>query len=249
MSLLNENGVGICTYNRGHQIGDLLEAVLGTTKDAKIVLADDGSTDDTAYVASQFKSVLYMRGPNKGVAYNKNRALFALQTCRFIALLEDDLFPTQPGWFDKYREAAVLSGIHHFCRVQDKEVDEVLPEFKEWMVEKGLTPIYGPSPRGDFTFLTGKVLKMVGGFHPEFIGVGFAHGEWSNRVWNAGLIPHPSKWVDIKEGRDLFTQRGDTTGGRWAENQQAIKEQMKKNRAVQRRLKASRYLYAPLELL
>lgn len=249
MSLLNENGVGICTYNRSAQIGELIEATLATTKDCKVVVADDGSTDDTPYIVSQFKDVLYLRGPNLGVAHNKNRALYALQTCRFIAVLEDDLFPTQPGWFEKYREAASLSGVHHFCRVQDKEVDEVIPEFGQWLsAEKRLTPIYGPSPRGDLTFLTARVLKTVGGFHPEFFGVGFAHGEWSNRVFNAGLIPHPNKWIDIKEARDQFVQKGDTRGGRWAESQTSVKEQLKKNRAVQRRLKASRYVFCPLEL-
>lgn len=249
MSLLNENGVGICTYNRNGQLGELIEATLATTKDCKIVVADDGSSDDTPYVVSQFPSVIYVRGPNLGVAHNKNRALYALQTCRFIALLEDDLFPTQPGWFERYREAATLSGIHHFCRVQDKEVEEVIPAFHQWMVtEKSLTPIYGPSPRGDLTFLTAQVLKMVGGFNPEFIGAGYAHGEWSNRVFQAGLIPHPNKWVDIQEARDLFIQKGDTLGGRWADNKSAVKEQIKKNRAVQRRLKASRYVFCPLEL-
>lgn len=249
MSLLSENGVGICTYNRSGQLGELIESVISTTKDCKIVVADDGSTDDTPYVVAQFKEVLYVRGPNLGVAHTKNRVLYTLQTCRFIAMLEDDLFPTQPGWFERYREAASLSGIHHFCRVQDKEVEEVIPEFTQWMsTEKQLTPIYGPSPRGDLTFITSRVLKTVGGFNPEFVGVGFAHGEWSNRVFNAGLIPHPNKWVDIKEARDLFTQKGDTLGGRWAENQVAMKEQMKKNRAVQRRLKASRYVFSPLEI-
>ena len=249
MSLLPENGVGICTYNRSHQLGALIEAVVSTTKEMRIVVADDGSTDDTAYVASQFKQIVYLRGPNKGVAHNKNRALYALQHCRFIALIEDDLFPTKPGWFESYKDAAVLSGVHHFCRVQDKEVEETVPEFTQWMTaEKSLTPIYGPSPRGDLTFITGRVLKVVGGLNPEFIGVGFAHGEWSNRVFNAGLIPHPNKWIDIKEVRDLFEQKGDTSGGRWQENQAKIKDQLKRNRAVQRRLKASRYTFCPLEL-
>lgn len=250
MSSLNENGVAICTFNRANQIGALIEAVIATTKDTKIVVADDGSTDDTPYVVAQFKGVLYMRGPNKGVAYNKNRGLYALQTCRFIAILEDDLFPETAGWFERYREASTSSGIHHFCRVQDKEVPEVIPEFTEWMVaERGLTPIYGPSPRGDLTFLTSAVLNTVGGLNPEFLGVGFAHGEWSNRVFNANLIPHPNKWVDIKEARDCFVQRGDTTGGRWMENQARIKGELKRNRAIQRKLKASRYTYSPLELL
>lgn len=244
-----ENGIGIVTYNRANRLGELIEAVLCTTSGCKIVVADDGSTDDTMYVVSRFKEVLYVRGPNAGVAHNKNRALFALQNCKFITLLEDDLFPTQAGWFEKYRDAACLTYIHHFCRVQDKEIPEVLPDFGKWMSEeRQLTPIYGPSPRGDLTFITSEVLKTVGGLNPEFRGVGYAHGEWSHRVAQSNLILHPNKWVDIKEARDAFTQKGDQEGGRWAESQMEIKEQMKRNRAIQRKLKASRYLFCPLEL-
>ena len=249
MSSVTENGVGIVTFNRAARLGELIESVLTTTAHCKVVVSDDGSTDDTAMVVASFPSVVYVRGPNKGVAYNKNRALFALQTCSFVALIEDDLFPSQVGWFEKYREAAIYSGLHHFCRVQDKEVEELVPEFSAWMTaQRGLTPIYGPSPRGDLTFVTSKVLKAVGGLNPEFVGVGYAHGEWSQRIFNAGLIPHPAKWVDIREARDQFVQKGDTEGGRWGRNPAEIKEDLKRNRAIQRKLKASRYLHCPLEL-
>src|SRR3990167_5112451 len=114
-------GVGICTYNRAGRLGDLIDAVLSTTEGCRVVVADDGSTDETPAVVATFPGVLYLRGPNKGVAWNKNRALYALQECSFVALLEDDLFPVRPGWFDIYETAARFLGVHHFCRVQDKE--------------------------------------------------------------------------------------------------------------------------------
>lgn len=250
MSLkINEGGIAICTYNRAKYLGEVIQAVQETAKDCKIVVCDDGSKDDTPYVIANFPDILYVRGPNKGVAYNKNRALFALQNCNYICILEDDLVPVQSGWFDIYKKASEISGIHHFCRVQDKEVEETLPEFSEYMAQNNLTPIYGPSPRGDFTFLTRAIFHTVGGFNPAFIGAGYAHGEWSNRVVNAGLVGHPLKWVDIREGRDSFEQRGDTEGGRWLEDKAAIKEQIKRNRAIQRKLKASKYLYSELDLL
>jgi len=244
-------GVAICTYNRAAKLAEILEAVIKTTPEGcRIVVCDDGSTDDTEYVVGSLShhDFVYLRGQNKGVAHNKNRALVALSGADYLVILEDDLIPQTSGWFETYIRAAELSGIHHFCRVQDKEIPEQVPEFNEAMAKEGLTPIYGPSPRGDFTFLTRKVIRDVGGFNPEFFGAGYAHGEWSNRVAKAGLIPHPANWVDIREGRDVFLQIGDTEGGRWNHSKQRADEERKRNRAVYRRLKATQYIYCPLEI-
>jgi glycosyltransferase involved in cell wall biosynthesis len=242
-------GIAICTYNRGFQLKEVIDAVYATAPEGcRIAVCDDGSTDDTPYVVKEYPDLLYIRGPNLGVAANKNRGLIALKECHFGVLLEDDLIPTKPGWFDTYESAYLNTGIHHFCRVQDKEVEETIPEFTEWLKTLSLTPLYGPSPRGDFTFFTATVLKRVGGFNPEFRGAGYAHGEWSHRVTKAGLVPHPLKWVDIKEARDTFIQKGDTDGGRWLDSKKEIKQQLKDNCVIGRRLRKSKYIHCPLEL-
>ena len=249
MSASSHRGVGICTYNRAGRLGDLIEAVLSTAAGCRVVVADDGSTDDTPAVVATFPDVLYLRGPNKGVAWNKNRALYALQECSFVALLEDDLFPVRPGWFEIYETAARFLGVHHFCRVQDKEVEETLPEASEALQQAyGWQLVYGPSPRGDLTFVTRRALQMVGGFSPEFIGPGHAHGEWSDRVFAAGLIPHPLKWIDVREARDCFEQRGDTEGGRWQQDTAVQQAQIEHNRAVRKRLRMSGVSHVPLEI-
>jgi glycosyltransferase involved in cell wall biosynthesis len=243
-------GVGLCTYNRSYNLPKVMENLMNTLPaDCKVVVADDGSTDRTVEILNPYRNkILLMRGVNQGVAANKNRALYALQDCSFICLLEDDLYPTCPGWFELYEDAAQLTDIHHFCRVQDKEVEETIPEFSEWMKGNNVTPIYGPSPRGDFTFITSKVLEKVGAFNPAFKGAGYAHGEWSERVFKAGLIPHPLKWIDLKEGRDALEQIGDTEGGRWLEDQKIIKAQLKHNARVLKKLRKSEYLHHPLVL-
>jgi glycosyltransferase involved in cell wall biosynthesis len=242
------SGVAIVTYNRGSQLGDQIEAVLRTVPaDTRVVVCDDGSTDDTPLIAARHQ-VLYLRGLNLGVGANKNRALYALRDAHFFAIIEDDLFPAEPGWFETYEEAAIVSGIHHFCRVQDKEVPENVPPFTVSMAKRGFTPIYGSSPRGDLTFGTGEVIRRVGAFNPAFKGAGFAHGEWSARVDRAGLIPHPLKWVDIKEARDKFVQKGDTEGGRWTMEKRDLKEQLKANKQVLKSLNKRPYLYHPLTL-
>jgi glycosyltransferase involved in cell wall biosynthesis len=239
-----EYGVGICTYNRGAQLAEIVRRVRETVPSGtRVVVCDDGSDE-----APNFKNVVTVRGPNLGVAANKNRALFALQDCKFLCILEDDLMPTDGGWFEAYVRAATISGIHHFCRVQDKLEDSKSPAFDEFMLSNDLHPIYGPSPRGDLTFLTAAVLRVVGGFNPLFRGVGHAHGEWSNRVQRAGLINHPNKWVDIVEGGAKFEQIGDTEGGRWDDDEKVIKRQIQRNVQILKQLQKTDYTHHPLVL-
>lgn len=238
-------GIGICHYNRTKHLDEIIRSVQATMPpDAMLMVADDGSTQDVESICRE-REVLLVKGKNLGVAANKNRALFALQGCRYIALLEDDLEPTEPGWFEAYENASRLSGIHHFCRVQDKEVPEQSPEFAEYMETQGLTPIYGPSVRGDLTFLTSAVLNTVGGFNPRFVGAGYAHGEWSHRVKRAGLINHPQSWVDIKEARDSIIQIGDREGGRWDTD---VTYELRRNKQVLKELQRQDYTHCEITL-
>ena len=237
-----KRGVAVCVYNR--DITEIVESVRATVPSGtRVVVCDDGSVE-----APSYRGVVSVAGPNLGVAANKNRALWALQDCDYLCILEDDLQPIDRGWFEAYEEAAQLSGIHHFCRVQDKLVDSLSPEFDAYMAANGLHPTYGPSPRGDLTFLTRTVVRTVGAFNPEFRGVGYAHGEWSSRVQRAGLINHPNKWVDILEGSSKFKQVGDTEGGRWEDDQEVIRRQLQRNKQVLKQLQRKEYTYEPLVL-
>jgi glycosyltransferase involved in cell wall biosynthesis len=246
-------GIAILTYNRSNNIDELIEKVQETKpNNCKVVVCDDGSNDDTPRIVSKRKDVSYVRGPNLGVAANKNRALFALQDCHFIAMLEDDLFPNETGWFELYESAVCVMETHHFCRIQaddNKKIrEECVEGFTEWIKQYGLTPLYTKSPRGDFTFLTSKVVKTVGAFNPQFVGAGYAHGEWSDRVHRAGLISHPLRWVDFEETSKKFYQKGDTDGGRWLENQKEIQSQLKANAKLRRQLRKSDYIFHPITL-
>lgn len=244
-----KRGVAIVTYNRANVLGEIIEAVRSTTPDGTtICVCDDGSTDETPSIVAKISGIVYVRGENKGVSANKNRGLFALQDCGTLCLLEDDLLPKSKGWYEIYEGASLASGINHFCRVQDKFVPETVIEFQNYMQSKGFTPIYGPSPRGDLTFITRDVITKVGGFHPAFRGAGHAHGEWTGRVERAGLIGHPNKFVDIKEANEMFIQKGDREGGRWNLPEEELRRQLKANRLLRKRLDRSGYLYQTLVL-
>lgn len=241
-----KRGVAIVHYDRTEHLDEITDAVLTTVPNGtKIVICDDGTKP---FKTPKLPNVILLTGPNLGVAANKNRALWLLQDCHFLCLLEDDLMPIKKGWFEMYEMGVMMSGIHHFCRVQDKYSDSEVPQFDAYMKDGGLTPIYGPSPRGDLTFITKTVVEKVGSFNPTFRGAGYAHGEWSERVFRANLIRHPNKWVDFKECADAFKQIGDTKGGRWNKPQDEIREQLKKNAAIRKQLSVQNYIYLPLEL-
>lgn len=239
-----KRGVAIAHYNRLEHLKEIIDAIKSTVPNGtRIVVCDDGTKGKF-----KLEGTMLLSSSNLGVAANKNRALWLLQDCHFLCILEDDLKPIEKGWFEEYEKAVILSQIHHFCRVQDKEVPEMVPLFSKFMRENGLTPIYGPSPRGDLTFITKTVVNQVGAFNPLFRGAGYAHGEWSDRVVKAGLINHPNKWVDIKECRDRFVQVGDRKGGRWNEDQEKVRRQLKRNTAVRKELIQNHYIYHELVL-
>jgi len=249
---MTKRAVSICTYNRAEKLGEVIEGVLSTVPNGTdVFVCDDGSTDKTCVEVDDFSAgrVTYIRGPNLGVGANKNRALYLMKNHHFSCILEDDLVPKEKLWFETYEAAATLMDVHHFCRVQDKEIPETHPSFSQYVkATMNATPIYASSPRGDLTFITRKVITTVGGMNPAFKGVGYAHGEWSARVVKAGLVSHPLGYVDIAEARDKFKQVGDTEGGRWDEDVQLIKKQIKYNKRVARELAKKDYIYCPLNI-
>lgn len=242
---ITKRGIALIHYNRPERLKKLYDAVRSTMPPgAKLVVCDDGSPT----LPTLPSEAILVRGPNLGVGANKNRALWALQDMHYIAIIEDDLFPTQKGWFEAYEEVASLTDTHHFCRISDeKEIRECYPGATEYLKNKGYTPVYGTSPRGDFTFITSKVVKEVGGFNAQFKGAGYAHGEWSARVIRAGLVPHPLKYWDVREIRDTFVQEGDREGGRWMMPEKT-KAELTENKRILKILNKEDYIFHPLVL-
>jgi len=242
--------ISIITYNRAKRLGEVIEGVLKTIpRGTDVFVCDDGSRDNTREVVREFPSVFYFCGPNRGVGANKTRGLYLMRNHHFSVLLEDDLVPVENGWFEIYESVSAHMDIHHFCRVQDKIIPESNPSFSEYLKQAmNVTPIYASSPRGDFTFLTRKVIQTVGGMNPAFSGVGYAHVEWSARVRKAVLISHPLGWIDIVEARDKFKQIGDTDGGRWDDDKSLIAKQIKRNRLIAKRLARQDSIYCPLRI-
>lgn len=67
-----------------------LESVFGQEhKPYEVIVVDDGSTDSTAAIVSEFKDVLYVRQSNQGVATARNKAL-DMARGEFIAFIDQD---------------------------------------------------------------------------------------------------------------------------------------------------------------
>jgi glycosyltransferase involved in cell wall biosynthesis len=81
----------ILTYQRAYWVKEAIESVLSQTyKDYEIIVINDGSTDNTAEVLSQFQNnIKIIEQKNKGVAAARNIAINNSQG-RYIAFLDDD---------------------------------------------------------------------------------------------------------------------------------------------------------------
>ena len=102
-------GIGVITFNRREIVDETIERVLARTRQPFcLVVADDGSEDGTAD-RLRGRGITIASGRNRGIAWNKNRALFyllAIQLCDVAILLEDDTHPAASGWEGDWCEAA-----------------------------------------------------------------------------------------------------------------------------------------------
>lgn len=85
----------MATYMRAAMIGRAIESVRNQTfKEWELIIADDGSTDETQRVAAEWAKkdprIVYARSEvNEGISKNYNRA-FALARGEYIAMIDDD---------------------------------------------------------------------------------------------------------------------------------------------------------------
>lgn len=176
-------GIGITTYQRPAALDFLLNKLYANTKvEFELIVADDGSNDETLSVLDGW-NVPYITGVNKGVAWNKNRALYylyAMELCNNIILIEDDTYPIVLGWEEEWL-AAIKKWGHvnlagHWFR--DKYIGGYGSAFD---------PIKSFVTSGQVTGFSRAAIDQVGFLDSRFKKYGFEHVDHTNRCIKNGF--------------------------------------------------------------
>jgi glycosyltransferase involved in cell wall biosynthesis len=151
----------IPAYNAAEFLGEALESVLAQEYDPlRIIVIDDGSTDDSAAIAQAYPEVLVIRQKNQGPAAARNAGLAAAEA-PYIALHDaDDLLPPtklriQIGYLEEHPEVACVLG-------RQQWIDP-----PPWLPRDVLYGDLGGIPLPSAVFRT-SVLRELGGFDPAF---------------------------------------------------------------------------------
>ncbi len=100
--------VVVVNWNAGNYLQKCLQSLKAQTlKPARVIVVDNGSTDDSIQGLEQrFENFEFIRlGENTGFAYANNFAVKAADDCDWIAFLNPDAF-ARPDWLKNLSEAA-----------------------------------------------------------------------------------------------------------------------------------------------
>jgi glycosyltransferase involved in cell wall biosynthesis len=175
-------GLGITTYNRASRLAETLDAVARfTAAPHELMVADDGSTDGTPELLRR-RRVPHLRGPNRGVAWNKNRLLYllhAVRGCDVVILLEDDTQPTALGWERAWIEAAERWGHANLAG--------------DWFADRTVggsgtpaDPFRSPIVSGQCASFSRLALEAAGYMDTRFGRYGYEHCDHSQRLLRSG---------------------------------------------------------------
>lgn len=185
-------GIGIITFNRIEKLKNTVNSIKKyTSSNYKLVVADDGSTDTSVQWCIE-NNIRVITGENRGVCWNKNRALFALQEmgCDPILLLEDDCFPVELGWQFYWLVSIAL----------DDHVSYAHPKLSSNNLLGSGTPqdpFVNNKATAQCSGISGIALREVGFLDSRFKGYGVGHAEWTSRIKKSGF---GYRKVTLKDG-------------------------------------------------
>src|SRR3990167_7616253 len=188
--------VGIPCYNQAQYLTEAIESVLAQTlKPHEIIVCNDGSPDETRYVAMQYPEVKYIEQVNKGLASARNTILMN-STGDYLLFLDAD---------DKMLENCLK--VVSDTIVNNPDADIISPSFKEFGVRNNEI-ILMPNPTiedfktanriGYFSAIRKTKLLEIGGYNPKMIWVWEDYDLWFD------LLKRGAKIVTIPEVLVLY---------------------------------------------
>jgi hypothetical protein len=220
-----ELGLAVVTYRRPERLPALLEAIARlTSAPHRLVVAEDGGEDGSVeWCRARGHAVI--TGPNRGVAHNKNRGLFALAAlgCDPMLALEDDVLPVARGWERDWIESTARWG--HLAYHHPKVVKHAVGGSGT-----AADPFINPAATAQCLSVSARVLDEVGFLDPRFRGWGHEHAEWTTRIKRAG---HGFQEIELPDGRRAKAQLY-LSGGLQSERAASFRddEQAQRNREL-----------------
>ncbi len=220
-------GIGVITYNRRDYLAKTVDAIRKFTHgDYQLIVADDGSQDDTVAWCEQ-NGVPHTRCKNKGVVRNKNRALYHLNDVKnvdVLILLEDDCRPNEENWQKEWVIAALLWG--HINYAHKRIIN------KDGAVVSGTglstSPYLCKLVTGQCTACSKEAMESVGYLDPRFSGYGAGHVEWTERFIRQGYNgTTEQQWIYPAINTGLISDDAPTFKN---------PEQLEKNRALKKEI-------------
>lgn len=175
-------GVALTTYNRSNFLKENLEKIRQNSFfDISLIVSDDGSRDETVNVLENAPNIYWASSENRGVAWNKNRALFysnAILSNSVTILMEDDIFPTKFGWDVEWVFSAAMYGHVNF---NPPWLGSAADGAGQWN-----SPYKAAHLSGQCSVFSKEALAYVGYLDSRFGRYGHEHVEHTMRMIRAG---------------------------------------------------------------
>ena len=190
--------LAITTYNRKDYLERCLNSwFLNRNKDVEyeIIIADDGSTDDTLAfcqtlvdnVPLGFPKTTIIKNKRIGVSNQTNTIIKELENRDFDLCfkVDDDVYFQKQGWDDLYLNAIQETGFQHLIFIPEVFCDKSAEIIKLKSLESRINSFLLP---GLFYTLTPEIIRTVGYFDCRAFGPAHSgHVDYSYRCCHAGF--------------------------------------------------------------
>ena len=189
--------ISVCIpcYNQAQYLPEAIESVLKQTRPPhEIIVVNDGSPDETRYVAQQYKEVRYIEQVNKGLASARNTGIMNMTGDWFYPLDADDMM--LDNCLERVEDVANKTG-----------ADIIAPSFKCFgkhneavilMPSPGLEDFKLANRIAYFSAIKKEALLEVGGYSPRMV-----HGYEDLHLW-INLLTEGKKIATVPEVLMLY---------------------------------------------